>query len=229
MVSWFRTNKMSITFPSILRRSLIITNYSLVAVDCQDGCDVQSCLFLFLFCLCCSCWAARSSSNNKLKCPRASAPGIWKTNVLGFIDKIGPQAGPRQNDGKKKQHLLKHRHTHLVPLDVRHSVRWEDDVHDVVDQAVLQYPVRHSGGAQAGRGVDLNEPRFEVVVYDDVVAVALVTMSVTNLGWEQDKLWSRNWTMRNHLVGEKIAPRLRDLASCGPRKSEAGNVMKATL
>ena len=67
---------------------------------------------------------------------------------------------------------------YLVPLDIRHSVRRQDDVHDVVDQPVLEDPVRHCGGAEAGGGVDLNEPRLEVVVDDDVVAVALVAVSV---------------------------------------------------
>ena len=125
MVSWFRTKKKAKTFPSILRRSLIITNYSLVAVDCQDGCDVQSCLFLFLFCLCCSCWAARSSSNNKLKCPRASAPGIWKTNVLGFIDRI--RTTNKNTKRSTHLHISSPRLDILTLLFTWHDLTWKDN------------------------------------------------------------------------------------------------------
>ena len=68
--------------------------------------------------------------------------------------------------------------TDLVPLDVGHPVRRQHDVHHVVDESVLQDPVRDRGGAQAGRGVHLDQPGLQVVVDDDVVAVALVAVPV---------------------------------------------------
>ena len=67
---------------------------------------------------------------------------------------------------------------YLVPLDVGHPVRGQHDVHHVVDESVLQDPVRDRGGAQTRRGVHLDKPGLQVVVDDDVVAVALVAVPV---------------------------------------------------
>ena len=67
---------------------------------------------------------------------------------------------------------------HLVPFDVRHSVRWKDNIHDVIDESVLEDSVCDRGGAQAWTGVDLNEPGLEIVVDDDVVSVTLVAVSI---------------------------------------------------
>lgn len=51
------------------------------------------------------------------------------------------------------------------------------------------------------RSVDLDEPGFEVVVYDDVVAVALVTMPVAHLEEEEEDTLSWTWSeIRSRLV-----------------------------
>ena len=59
-----------------------------------------------------------------------------------------------------------------------HLTRRQDDVDDVADELVLHDPVRDGGGAEGGRGVDLDEPGLEAVVDDDVVAVTLVAVAV---------------------------------------------------
>lgn len=69
-------------------------------------------------------------------------------------------------------------HGHLVPFDVGHTVRWKDNIHDVIDESVFEDSVRDRGGAEAGTGIDLNEPGLEVVVDDDVISVALVAVSI---------------------------------------------------
>ena len=93
-----------------------------------------------------------------MKCPKASAPGICKYHLCIV---------------KNYQRL-----SHLVPLDVRNSIWWQHNVHDIIDESILEYSISHGGGAEAGAGVDLDQPWLEIVVDDNIVSIALVTMSI---------------------------------------------------
>ena len=48
----------------------------------------------------------------------------------------------------------------LVPFDIRNSVRWQDDVNDIVDQFVLHDSVTRGSRTERRRGVDFDEPRL---------------------------------------------------------------------
>jgi hypothetical protein len=75
---------------------------------------------------------------------------------------------------------------------LRNSVGRQDDIQNVIDQFVLQNSVINGCWREWWRGINFDEPGFQIIINNYVVTVALETMSIRCHNWLHCFQWMHN-------------------------------------
>lgn len=111
-----------------------------------------------------SSWAAISSSISRSKLPSISGLGILFHRTLKEIPLIKLDCSSNNL---------------LISNILWDSIGRKHNIQNVIDQLVLQYSIVGRRGRERGRCIDFDQPRFQGVINDDVVPVALEAVSIT--------------------------------------------------
>ena len=124
------------------------------------------------------------SARNEVKpSPPHSVDGLALSILLSFASSFAIDSVFKDclvDDQSEVADLRFFRGVRSLPAIFVLPVQWDDYSECVVDDAHLEVSIHVCRGAERRRGIDLDEPRLELLVYKDVITVHFEAMLVVD-------------------------------------------------